>query len=42
VEALGARVVSLSGRFGEERALSDVCACIETAVAEHLDATGGG
>jgi glycerate kinase len=42
VEALGARVVSLSGRFGEERALSDVCGCIETAVAEHLDATGGG
>jgi len=42
VEALGARVVSLGGRFGEDRALSDVCGCIETAVAEHLDATGGG
>ena len=42
VEALGSRVVSLSGRFGEDRARSDVCGCIETAVVEHLDALGGG
>ncbi len=42
VEALGARVVSLSGRFGEDRAVSDVCGCIESAVAEHLDGMGGG
>jgi glycerate 2-kinase len=32
----GAAVVSLSDRFGEERALADTAQCIELAVAEHL------
>jgi glycerate kinase len=41
-EQLGAEVVSLSRRFGEGAALSDTSRCIETAVAEHLDALGGG
>jgi glycerate kinase len=33
----GARVVSLSDRFGEDRALHDTLACVETATAESLD-----
>jgi glycerate kinase len=33
----GARVVSLSDRFGEDRALHDTLACVETAAAESLD-----
>jgi glycerate 2-kinase len=41
VEQLGSRVVSLSERFGEERALSDTARCIEVVVGEHLDAMTG-
>ncbi len=41
VERFGSRVVSLSDRFGEGRALSDTASCIEAAVAEHLDAASG-
>ena len=38
--ASGARVVSLSERFGEERARADTVRCIELSVAEHLSAGG--
>jgi hypothetical protein len=31
-------VVSLTERFGEERAMSDTARCIELAVSEHLAA----
>jgi glycerate kinase len=36
--ASGAHVVSLTERFGEERAMSDTARCIELAVSEHLAA----
>ena len=36
----GAQVVSLSDRFGEDRALHDTLVCVETAVAESLDSFG--
>jgi glycerate kinase len=39
-EQFGSRVVSLTERFGEHRALSATSRCIELAVAEHLDAMG--
>ena len=38
--ASGARVVSLSERFGEKRARTDTARCIEESVAEHLGAGG--
>jgi glycerate 2-kinase len=38
--AAGARVVSLSERFGEKRARADTERCIEESVAEHLGADG--
>jgi glycerate kinase len=34
--AMGASLMSLTDRFGSERALGDTLACIEAAVAEHL------
>jgi glycerate kinase len=38
--ASGARVVSLSERFGEDRARTDTTRCIEAAVAENLGPEG--
>ena len=39
-EALGARVVSLTDRFGGERAMADTVRCLEIAVAENLGPDG--
>jgi glycerate kinase len=38
---LGAHVVSLSDVFGEDRALNDTAACIETSVARYVRSVGG-